>query len=296
MGGAHEGLDQCTTTAGVCRLLWSFGWTSRTGHQSPGIDASKNLWVATTTGLYFARAGVARTFESVPFAGPNPQQFVAKVVVTQHEEILVAGSQGLSIGHNGRWRQITTSDGLLDDDVSQVASDGNGVIWVAYGKSLGITRLERSSTTGWKCKHYSLSNGLASDFVYSMTADRQGRVWVGTDVGVETFQGDRWYSYSTADGLIWNDNNTDAVLADSQGGIWFGTSKGLAHFQPNREHVADAAPVPLITNIQVARPQVGSAGFRGSHPIRQSRNRLGILRSFLPERVPNPVSVSNLRS
>ncbi len=61
-------------------------------------------------------------------------------------------------------------------------------------------------------------------FVVSMTQDRDGNIWVGTeDYGVFSANGDLssgWKKFTTAEGL--GDNSAYAIAADSRGRIWVG--------------------------------------------------------------------------
>ena len=78
-------------------------------------------------------------------------------------------------------------------------------------------------------KDYNTANGLRSDKTLFLGFDAAGRLWVGTDRGVDVFDHAAWRHYGRSDGLIWDDCNTNAFFAEP-GGVWIGTSRGLSRF------------------------------------------------------------------
>jgi diguanylate cyclase (GGDEF)-like protein len=59
--------------------------------------------------------------------------------------------------------------------------------------------------------------------------DRRGWLWIGTDLGVNVFNGVNWKLLTQRDGLISNDTNEGAFLADTDGSIWIGVNGGAIH-------------------------------------------------------------------
>jgi signal transduction histidine kinase/CheY-like chemotaxis protein/ligand-binding sensor domain-containing protein len=259
--GTRQNLLRCNTRSEKCQAL-----APRSGLPSLEIrhlllDRSDVLWVATAAGLYFAKTDILPLrFEEVkPLGFPLGLSF-PNVVLGPEGEVLAASADGLWIRRRGVWLRITAQEGLLDNDIAQVAVDRRGAVWVGYGKSLGVSCFDWTPDRTLNVTHWTLSNGLQSNFVYSLAADRNGRLWVGTDTGIDVFEREHWRHYTTADGLIWNDLNTDAILADSEGGMWFGTSKGLSHFEPGVGPASDFPPVPVLTKILVSGHSQDVAG------------------------------------
>jgi ligand-binding sensor domain-containing protein len=59
-----------------------------------------------------------------------------------------------------------------------------------------------------------------------------GNFWRGGTNGVVVRRGDTWTTYTTEDGLVWNDCDGETFWADADGGVWIGTSGGLSHYHP----------------------------------------------------------------
>jgi signal transduction histidine kinase len=113
--------------------------------------------------------------------------------------------------------------------VSHVAETSEGAFWVAYERSLGVSRL-------WfrqgrlEVRTFTRRDGLHSDHVLFLGVDFHKRLWVGSDSGVDVRDGERWLHYQQRDGLIWDDCNPNAFLAEPDGTVWIGTSRGLARY------------------------------------------------------------------
>lgn len=69
--------------------------------------------------------------------------------------------------------------------------------------------------------HYTPRDGLAGTTVYSMTFDKEGFLWLGTDAGLSRFDGTYFRNFTSRDGL--EDNEVLAVFTDSRGRVWTST-------------------------------------------------------------------------
>ena len=68
-----------------------------------------------------------------------------------------------------------------------------------------------------------------NNFVQAITADKEGNLWFGTKGGgISVFDGNKWTSYTTANGL--NSNNILCLTVDKEGVVWIGTDDGVASF------------------------------------------------------------------
>lgn len=71
-------------------------------------------------------------------------------------------------------------------------------------------------------------DGLPSNRVNAIFQDRAGLMWLGTDEGAVSFDGETFTHFSTRDGLIGDD--VTAIHQDSAGLLWFGTLSGVSRF------------------------------------------------------------------
>ena len=116
------------------------------------------------------------------------------------------------------------------------------------------------------------SDQLSSTLITCITQDRQGYIWVGTQNGLNRFDGYRFktYLHRTDHPRSLSHNNVQALFVDSDGQLWVGTVKGLARYDAATDDFErfDMRPgtddEPRITTI-VESPQgsivVGTSGF-----------------------------------
>ncbi|HEY1167217.1 MAG TPA: histidine kinase [Chitinophaga sp.] len=82
-------------------------------------------------------------------------------------------------------------------------------------------------------RHLTTAGGLLSDLRLVLTEDRQGRFWIGSDEGINVFDGNQLSSYSVPGtaGLI--SNNIINIHCDSRGTIWIFTPAGIQYKREN---------------------------------------------------------------
>ncbi len=75
----------------------------------------------------------------------------------------------------------------------------------------------------WRWTTFDRSSGLAG-VVRDIFEDREGNIWFATDQGAQRYDGYRWTTYKTEDGLAHNQVRT--VYQTRDGAMWFGTYRG----------------------------------------------------------------------
>jgi ligand-binding sensor domain-containing protein len=68
-------------------------------------------------------------------------------------------------------------------------------------------------------------DGLVDDRVHALFASGQS-MWVGTEGGVSSFDGETWTSFTKADGLA--EDFTQVIAQDRHGHMWFGSRCGIS--------------------------------------------------------------------
>ena len=86
-------------------------------------------------------------------------------------------------------------------------------------------------------KHYSINEGLSQNTVLCLLQDRYGFIWIGTEDGLNKFDGYEFISYKhdNADSSSISHNQINALFEDQDGKIWIATSKGLNIFDRKTE-------------------------------------------------------------
>ncbi len=80
--------------------------------------------------------------------------------------------------------------------------------------------------------NYSINNGLSQSVVNCQFQDSKGFIWIGTQNGLNRFNGETFdiYSYNPSDSNSISDNWIYAINEDAEGNLWIGTKGGLNRY------------------------------------------------------------------
>jgi signal transduction histidine kinase/ligand-binding sensor domain-containing protein/CheY-like chemotaxis protein len=140
-------------------------------------DLEGNLWVRSDRLLYLRPAGAER-FQAR--AGlPESTILYPTLAVDPTGRLLVPTDRGLARETGQGWEIIDARQGLPTNDISAVVQDREGSIWLGLLGS-GLARwLGYNEWQSW-----SDSEGLSRESVWSIARDPGGRLWVGTQSGL----------------------------------------------------------------------------------------------------------------
>ena len=136
--------------------------------------------------------------------------------------------------------------------------------------------------------HLYSGNQMSSSLIECVTQDKYGFLWVGTEYGLNKFDGYRFTSYFSdpKDSTSLVDNEVVRLLSDSQGRFWVGLGKGLARFdyeknQFQRYHFPISELPRVNSLIETANGDIliGTAGF-GLFSIRKGENHITQEKAF----------------
>lgn len=114
------------------------------------------------------------------------------------------------------------------------------------------------------------SDRLSSSIISCITQDSHGYIWIGTDYGLNKFDGYRFthYLYQPNDSTSLRSNVVSCLFCDREGNLWVGTGKGLERYDygtDNFEHYnIPGTNLPRITDFEQLRDgrlMVGTAGY-----------------------------------
>jgi signal transduction histidine kinase/ligand-binding sensor domain-containing protein len=114
------------------------------------------------------------------------------------------------------------ADGI-GEGFSSLAEDLDGRLFV--GSSRGVFTFEASTDAAGRGRWKRVPVALRPDqWIYSITADSTGALWIGTSNGLIKYSDDDQTLYTTAHGL--NDNEVLVARGDREGNLWIGTGTG----------------------------------------------------------------------
>lgn len=129
--------------------------------------------------------------------------------------------------------------------INGVTEDKEGIIWIAT-EGDGLL-----SYDGNDFKIYKVNDGLLSNFCYFVAVDGNNDVWVGHKNGLSKKEEGKkaFRKFTRADGLLFQENNTNAVFKDKHDGLWFGTASGIVHYDNLTTHINNNPPKNNIVSI-----------------------------------------------
>jgi signal transduction histidine kinase/ligand-binding sensor domain-containing protein/CheY-like chemotaxis protein len=157
-----------------------------------------------------------------------PQNSVQAVVQTRDGYLWFGTQEGLVRFDGSRFVVFNerTTRGMPGNDVRSLFESPDGTLWI--GLTGGLARLKDGQFTA-----YTRETGLPHEWVYSITGDRDGSVWLGTFGGGLLHFKDGKFSARTShtgltDDFIW------AIHQTRDGSLWAGSNRGLTKMTGDR--------------------------------------------------------------
>ena len=178
-----------------------------------GVDHSNRIWVGTVSG----------------------------VTVIDYNNTLHDRTDDQIGGPHGT---LTTSDGLVDNDVRSIVEDYDNIMWLGTNQGLNY----------WAGEVYD-KGGVIHDNIQAIAVDVRNNKWFGTVAGLSVLAADNyeWTHYTTENSPLVSSNVTCFAFDDSLGKAYIGTTNGLSCFEtplvknpPENFNQIVAGPNPFI--------------------------------------------------
>lgn len=249
-------------------------------------DREGDLWVGTDGGLVRLRGSLAVPYTTE--AGLVGNQ--VRVLLEDRDGSIWIGThdRGISQFSNGRFVNYSTDNGLPNNRIHGLAQDAHGAIWIAtdgaglvefsggkftaytsanglLSNNLTCLTIDRagniwvgtngrgvSQFSGGQFTNFTTEKGLSDDRIYFALEGAKGELWFGTGRGVDRYAGQRFKTYTVADGLAGNTVNPNAAMRDQFGTFWFGTIFGLSQYNPEQSLDLTTPPPVYLTRVLAA--------------------------------------------
>nr|MBA3972157.1 hypothetical protein [Bacteroidota bacterium] len=176
-------------------------------------DSKGNVWIGTTKGI----TKFDGSFH--PISIPGCENIRAIFEDKLGNIWIGTRGRGVFIYDGKDWKQLNSQNGLNNDNAYSFVQDKKGKLWIGTGGGVFVY------SDGKINKHYSVNEGLCNSYAGSMVIDKFGTIWVGTDNCVARFDGNKFLSITTKEGLT--SGTVYLINTDNFGNIWVGTNKGL---------------------------------------------------------------------
>ena len=89
-----------------------------------------------------------------------------------------------------------------------------------------------AENSDYHIRHLGIAERLSNPHITSALVDNNGRLWVGTELGLNRYDGARFITY---DSLSITGNRINAIIEDSRGRIYVGTDECLCTYEPSND-------------------------------------------------------------
>lgn len=182
-------------------------WVYALAEGGPGT-----LWIGTWAGANRLDVATGR-FET--YYEELVNEWVYGIGVDARGRVWFGTEGGVSMLDAGQWREWTHKEGLGAPNHAALPPSANTGLGTRSRHDLSV-----------------LVEGGPSynpDYVFCIHVARDGGVWAGTwGGGASRFDGERWTSLSSRDGLA--GDIVFAIAEDAGGALWFGTDQGLSRY------------------------------------------------------------------
>lgn len=219
------------------------------------LDRAGVLWVAGDTRLYYLPAGARRFVDSglaLDGAGQLAQAPDGAIWLTErlsgklHRIVLAAGA-------------VSFDSTRLEAPAASLAFDAAGALWLGTaGRGLLQVARPHSLAALAGASRFTARQGLSSDFVWQLHADRQGNLWVGTNAGLDRFRPRLLAPAPFPAGAL-----NLALAAGDDGSLWGGPGSGSALRLQDGQVRALAMPAPVNSAMRDAEGGIWMAGPAG---------------------------------
>ncbi|TWI65204.1 signal transduction histidine kinase [Pseudoduganella lurida] len=232
-------------------------------------DRAGAIWVSSKAGLYrIDPDGAIATFRHDP-ADPHSlaDNTVRPVLEDRQGNLWVGTFHGLDLldRRTGRFTHFRHDRNdpysLSHNEVHYLYEDAQGTLWV--GTASGLNRMEPARSGEGKAQaprfHRTLrQDGLADDSIAAILADRQGKLWLSTNIGLSSFEiaNRQVRNFSGVDGTIEGAYFDGSALAAPDGTLYFGGFNGITAFDPAAVRANGIAPAVAITDFQILNQSV----------------------------------------
>ncbi len=210
------------------------------------IDIWDNIWVGTDKGLVVFQTKNNNFKHYTQINGLSSNNITCINYVLGNEIWIGTQDKGIDVikidnsnFNISKIKNINSSNGLNSNSITCITEDLNHNIWIGtLNGGVNIFNIANLNSINKKVSnghfnYFTTKQGLNYNNINVIFQDRTGSMWIGTDLGLNQYLGNKFMLYNEDDGLtnnlVWN------VFQDKQNNYWFSTNDGLTKIYFNNE-------------------------------------------------------------
>lgn len=211
-------------------------------------DSKGNLWIGTWGSGLYRDDGKSLTNYTMK-SGELPQDYIHDIFEDSKGNMWFGTGAGL-VKYDGTTFVTLMQKEFCNSYVGSIKEDHNGNIW--FHTDLCVMRYNGTVFTS-----FDQEDGLASNTVFLIEFDEQGRLWVGTNKGLDCITlNDQSnitavHNYGKNEGFRGIECNSRAVCRTRSNELWFGTVKGVISYNPASDLEDVVEPNIHLTGIRL---------------------------------------------
>ncbi|NPA37671.1 MAG: hypothetical protein GXO47_12575 [Chlorobi bacterium] len=128
--------------------------------------------------------------------------------------------------------------GISNNFINKLFLDRKGNLWIGFVGN-GLDKMYRDSTGNFVFKNYHFEDEdsfpLIDNRIYSITEDKSGKLWIGTNYGLNKLNPVNGKVTQYLNGKSLMANVVVGIIEDDKGRLWISTYDGLSMFNPETE-------------------------------------------------------------
>ncbi|HBC79106.1 MAG TPA: hypothetical protein DEO60_06205 [Bacteroidales bacterium] len=247
MGTKGSGLFMKPVKGGITQFYKS-GDTGADNITSVRISGD-NIWLSTINGVRIISRRTKALKRSYGNNDGLPHNYINQILLMEDGSGYIATESDrlcrIDID-SGIFKSDAIMYGTLLNNILALTEDSKGVIWAAT-EGNGVFECYRDSV-----KSLSTTNGLLSNYTYSIFADKEDNIWIGHERGISRYDQKtgitKVYSTDFANGGKCNEG---ALYESYEGKIFIGTTEGVIIYDRLKDQKAHNAPVNNINSVTI---------------------------------------------
>ncbi len=210
----------------LCRLA-----DGKTSHMGEALGLPDEKWsnlLLTRDGHIWVRGNVhvgeidpqKNHFDLRDLPGSIMSEAYPELAEDSQGRVLTSQGPALGLWEKGHWRMVTESNGLPRFEIQDLYVDREGSVWIGV-VGHGLKRWVGQD----RWEGYTAADGISDDLVWASLRDRKGRLWIGTESGLD------WIPAGAVTPRRWHQPGIVTTRAGSlnesaDGAVWMGSTAG----------------------------------------------------------------------